>query len=113
MAPVQISLGKWDTAVSLQYAKIQLFNFIDTFIKYYVPAPCSTRYLTISKWPSKHAALKGVELVLVTEFTDAPRSTKSFTIWVWPAAAAHHNGGAPSIVSPSNVTEPVRNTLKY
>ena len=47
-------------------------------------------------------------MVFVTELTEAPRSTKSFTIWVWPAAAAHHNGGAPSIVSPSNVTDPVK-----
>ena len=47
-------------------------------------------------------------MVFVTELTEAPRSTKSFTICVWPAAAAHHNGGAPSIVSPSNVTDPVK-----
>ena len=28
-----------------------------------------------------------------------------------PAAAAHHNGGAPSIVSPSKVTDPGCSTL--
>ena len=33
-----------------------------------------------------------------------------FSIWV-PAAAAHQRGGAPSIVSPSNVTEPGCSTL--
>jgi hypothetical protein len=30
------------------------------------------------------------------------------TISRWPAAAAHQSGGAPSIVSPSNVTDPER-----
>ena len=63
------------------------------------------RYLTISKWPSKQAARSGVELVLVVQFTEAPRRIRKRTIGTWPAAAATHNGGAPSIVSPSNVTK--------
>ena len=75
-----------------------------------LPAPRSTKNWTISKWPSKQAALSGVELVLVVELTLAPLSTRSLTIWVCPAAAAHHNGGAPSIVSPSNVTDPACST---
>lgn len=69
-----------------------------------LPALCATRYLTISKCPSKHAALKGVEFVRVVLFTFAPCDIKSFTMSKWPAAAAHHSGGAPSIVSPSNIT---------
>ena len=105
----------------------------------WIPALCSTKYFTISKCPSKQAALKGVELVFVVEFTFAPLFTSSRTIskwpaiifrridmivttmtrrisrwvefivpqrWIWPAAAAHHSGGAPSIVSPSKVTLP-------
>ena len=68
------------------------------------PASCSTRYLTISKWPSKQAARRGVELVLVVQLTEAPRRTRKRTMVAWPAAAATHNGGASSIVSPSNVT---------
>ena len=71
-----------------------------------LPAPCWTRYCTISKWPSKQAARSGVEFVFVVELTLAPRSVSSLTISRCPAAAAHHSGGAPSIVSPSNVTEP-------
>ena len=104
----------------------------------WIPALCSTKYFTTSKCPSKQAALKGVELVFVVEFTFAPLFTSSRTIskwpaiifrrihitvmtmtdrtswvefivpqrWIWPAAAAHHSGGAPSIVSPSKVTLP-------
>lgn len=58
----------------------------------------------MSKWPSKQAALSGVELVFVVELTLAPRFTRNLTTRKCPAAAAHHNGGAPSIVSPSNPT---------
>ena len=75
-----------------------------------LPAPFSTRNCTISKCPSKQAARRGVEFVFVVELTFAPRSTKSLTIWVCPAAAAHHRGGAPSMVSPSNVTDPACST---
>merc|ERR1719461_222808 len=45
-------------------------------------------------------------MVLVVELTLAPLFTSSFTMSRWPAAAAHQRGGAPSMVSPSNVTEP-------
>ncbi|KAE9538824.1 hypothetical protein AGLY_005406 [Aphis glycines] len=56
--------------------------------------------------PSKHAARNGVEFVLVVEFTMASSRINSFTMFRCPAAAAHHSGGAPSIVSPSNITWP-------
>ena len=46
----------------------------------WIPALCSTKYFTISKCPSKHAALKGVELVFVVEFTFAPLFTSRRTI---------------------------------
>ena len=75
-----------------------------------LPAPFSTKNCTISKCPSKHAARRGVEFVFVVELTLAPRYTNNLTIVVWPAAAAHHNGGAPSMVSPSNVTDPACST---
>lgn len=54
--------------------------------------------------PSKQAALRGVEFVLVVLLTLAPYDTSNFTILRCPAAAAHHRGGAPSIVSPSKIT---------
>lgn len=75
------------------------------------PAPFWTRYWTISKCPSKQAALNGVEFVLVVELTLAPLSVSNLTISACPAAAAHHKGGAPSMVSPSNVTDPGCSTL--
>jgi hypothetical protein len=68
------------------------------------PAFCFTRYLTMAKWPSKQAALSGVELVLVVALTLAPFVTSNRTMSMFPAAEAHQSGGAPSIVSPSNVT---------
>lgn len=75
-----------------------------TFNVHNILAPSSMRNLTMSKWPSKQAALSGVELVFVVELTLAPRFTRNLTTRKCPAAAAHHNGGAPSIVSPSNPT---------
>ena len=70
----------------------------------YSLAPFSTRYWAMSWCPSKQAARSGVEWVRVVAFTLTPRSTSSCTTAQWPAAAAHHSGGAPSIVSPSNIT---------
>lgn len=75
-----------------------------------LPAPCMTRYLTISRWPSKQAALRGVEFVRVVLLTLATCDSNNWTMFKWPAAAAHHRGGAPSIVSPSKITEK-RNTI--
>jgi len=67
----------------------------------------------MSKWPSKQAARKGVEFVLVMLFTLAPCRTSSLTTASWPAAAAHQSGGAPSIVSPSKTTEKNMRTFEY
>nr|CAD7258404.1 unnamed protein product [Timema shepardi] len=78
-----------------------------------LPPPWSTRNFTISKCPSKQAARRGVELVRVVLLTHAPWRTKRRTTGKWPAAAAHHNGGAPSIVSPSNTTENKRPSSSY
>ena len=99
--------------------------------KVWIPALCSTKYLTISKCPSKQAARRGVEFVFVVELTFAPLFTSRRTIsrwpegmwlnaqhhhqkdWDQPAAAAHHSGGAPSMVSPSKVTLPACSTDIY
>lgn len=76
----------------------------DKLRKINLPAPFSIKCLTISKWPSKQAARNGVELVFVELLTLAPNLINNLTIPKCPAAAAHHNGGAPSIVSPSKFT---------
>ncbi|KDR11984.1 hypothetical protein L798_13640 [Zootermopsis nevadensis] len=78
-----------------------------------LPAPWSTRNLTISKCPSKHAARSGVELVRVVLLTQASLRTRRRTTGKCPAAAAHHSGGAPSIVSPSKTTVRMTNNNNF
>ena len=55
------------------------------------------------KWPSKQAALKGVEFVLVVQFGLALLFIKHFTILRCPAAAAHQRGGASKIFKEKKV----------
>ena len=55
---------------------------------------------------SKQAALRGVELVLVTWLTSAPWQTRAVTMLKYPAPAAHQSAVAPSITCPSNFTTP-------
>ena len=98
----------WHCRIPCKYAFKHHLYYLRTISlkgKVWIPALCSTKYLTISKCPSKQAALRGVELVLVVELTFAPLFTSSRTISRWPAGTWQCSpspaSGSPSPASTS------------
>lgn len=63
-----------------------------------------SKYFTIPRCPSKQAARKGVEFVLVVQLGLALWLIRAFTMLKCPAAAAHHNGGASVCKRNNNLT---------
>lgn len=55
-------------------------------------APCSTKYLTISKCVIKQAERTGVEPVSDTALISAPCLSRISTTESFPDTAAHHSG---------------------
>lgn len=55
-------------------------------------APCSTKYLTISKWVIKQADRTGVEPVSDTALMSALCLSRISTTESFPDTAAHHRG---------------------